>query len=65
MKVKIKGEISMKILKIILKISSCILLIITIITVFNTCFTKSKQIKDVDSDVNIELDMDGINCVLK
>ena len=55
----------MKILKIILKISSCILLIITIITVFNTCFTKSKQIKDVDSDVNIELDMDGINCVLK
>lgn len=48
----------MKILKIILKISSCILLIITIITVFNTCFTKSKQIKDVNSDVNIELDMD-------
>jgi len=44
----------MKILKKILKISSCLLLMIIITIIFNTCVTKSKQIKDV----NIELDMD-------
>lgn len=47
----------MKILKKILKISSCLLLMIIIVIIFNICITKSKQIETVNSDVDIKLDM--------
>lgn len=48
----------MKILKMILKILSCLLLIVISTLIIKTYFTKSKQIKDVNSDINIQIDMD-------